>query len=114
MISKNNIRKIYPVLQQLLPLVLSLVFFTLILLNRSPNYLRLLSMSLRTAFGIITPITTLLLYIAFRIPGRAGNFAALGLTMCLFAMPLAGLWACGQTQTTVLNGIIPLYDAESY
>jgi hypothetical protein len=29
-------------------------------------------------------------------------------------MPLAGLWASGQSQSTVLSGLIPLFDAQTY
>ncbi|MFN8413060.1 MAG: hypothetical protein U0Z26_11790 [Anaerolineales bacterium] len=116
MISKNNIflDKINYILWQAICLLTSSFFFIFILLNRSPNFLRPLSMSLRTGFGIIIPITAFVVYFAFRIPGRSGEIISLSLTMSLFAFPLAGLWASGQTQSTVLSGIIPFFDAESY
>lgn len=88
--------------------------FSLILINRSPNLLRPLSLSLRTGFGLVIPAAALLVYIAFRVPGRFGWTLALTATMALFAFPLAGLWASGQTQSTVISGLIPLYDAGSY
>jgi hypothetical protein len=53
------------------------VLFALILMNRSPNFLRPLSMSLRTGFGLVIPVTAFIVYLAFRIPGRLGDFAAL-------------------------------------
>ncbi len=112
---KNEfIHKLKPVLWQLLFLGISAVLFALILMNRSPNFLRPLSMSLRTGFGLVIPVTAFIVYLAFRIPGRLGDFAALAISLSLFAMPLAGLWASGQSQSTVLSGLIPLFDAQSY
>jgi hypothetical protein len=71
-------------------------------------------MSLRTGFGLVIPVTCLILYLAFRIPGRLGDFIGMAVTLSLFAMPLAGLWASGQSQSTILSGLIPLFDADSY
>lgn len=114
MTSKQTIKYFPPILWQLICLTVSIAIFTLILLNRSPNLLRPLSMALRTGFGLVIPATAVLIYIAFRVPGRVGEFLSMAGTLSLFALPLAGLWAAGQTQTTVLSGIIPFYDAESY
>jgi hypothetical protein len=71
-------------------------------------------MALRTGFGLVIPLAALFVYLTFRIPGRMGELAAMTTVLSLFAMPLAGLWASGQTQTTVLSGLIPLYDASAY
>jgi hypothetical protein len=101
-------------LWQGLSLLISILTFSLILLNRSPNFLRPLSMSLRTGFGLVIPATALVVYLAFRLPGRVGELASLTITLSLFAMPLAGLWASGQSQSTLLSGLIPLSDAKDY
>ncbi|MBK7451177.1 MAG: hypothetical protein IPJ47_17935 [Anaerolineales bacterium] len=45
---------------------------------------------------------------------RYGELFALTATMALFALGLAGLWASGNTQSVVLNGLIPLTDAVGY
>jgi len=112
---KNKIiRQINPYLWQLLCLTISTVLFSLILINRAPNLLRPVSMALRTGFGLVIPAAALILYFAFRIPNRAGDLVGISLTLSLFAMPLAGLWASGQSQSTVLSGLIPLFDADSY
>jgi len=91
-----------------------MALFSLIVANRAPNLLRPISMSLRTGFGLVIPITGLLLYLVFRIPNRAGDLIGMAVTLSLFAMPLAGLWASGQSQSTILSGMIPLFDAGSY
>jgi hypothetical protein len=111
---RSSLRKINPTLWQILCLAVSILFFGVILLNRSPIFLRPLSMALRTGFGLVIPAAIVFVYFAFRIRGRLGELAGVTITLSLFAMPLAGLWASGQTQTTVLSGLIPLYDAESY
>lgn len=116
MISKlrTTIRAHSFLLWEYLGLAISILCFILILLNRSPNFLRPLSLALRTGFGLVIPAAAILVYVAFRIPGRMGTLSGMTLTMSLFAMPLAGLWASGQAQSTVLSGLIPLYDAELY
>jgi hypothetical protein len=103
-----------PAAASLLHLLAALTLFSLILLNRSPNLLRPIGMSLRSGFALTMLVTVVLLYITFRMPGWIGRLFALSLTMSLFAFPLAGLWASGQTQSTVLSGLIPLYDAHDY
>lgn len=91
-----------------------LLVFGLILLNRSPNLLRPLSLYTRTGFASVIPIWFLFLYISFRLSGWGGRLLSLTFTMALFAFALAGLWASGQTQSTIFNGIVPLYDASAY
>ncbi len=112
--ANDFIHKIKPLLWQILFLTISATLFSLILANRSPNLLRPVSMSLRTGFGLVIPLAALVLYLAFRIPNRFGDFVSMAVTLSLFAMPLAGLWASGQSQSTILSGLIPLFDADSY
>jgi hypothetical protein len=94
--------------------VLAVSIFAFILLNRAPNLLRPLSLHARTGFNVILLLLFLLLYISFRLRGPAGKTLSLTLTLALFALALAGLWATGQTQSTVLSGIVPLFDAADY
>jgi hypothetical protein len=110
----SPLNKIHPLLWQIICISLSAALFSAILVNRSPNFLRPLSMSLRTGFGLVIPATAIIIYLTFRIPRRIGELISMVAAVCLFAMPLAGLWASGQSQSTVLNGLIPLYDAETY
>jgi len=114
MMTNKFVQRIKPYLWQLIFLVLSAALFSLLMANRSPNLLRPISMALRTGFGLVIPITGLILYFIFRIPNRAGDLSGMTATLALFAMPLAGLWASGQSQSTILSGLIPLYDAELY
>jgi hypothetical protein len=88
--------------------------FTLILLNRSPNVLRPLSMNMRFGFTWIIPLLVVVLYISFHISGLPGRLIRLTATLSMFAMALAGVWASGQTQSTYISGLIPLYDAQIY
>lgn len=113
---KNNkfTHKISPYLWQAIFLLISIVIFSLILINRSPNFLRPMSMALRTGFGLVIPATGLILYLAFRIPNRVGDFIGMAVTLSLFAMPLAGLWASGQSQSVAISGLVPLTDASFY
>jgi hypothetical protein len=107
-------KRIHPLAWQTLCLLTSLVIFILILNNRSPIFVRPVSMALRTGFGVVIPLAALVVYGAFRIKGRIGELTAMTAILSLFAMGLAGLWASGDTQSVVLNGMIPLTDAAGY
>lgn len=115
---KKNIfifaEKIHPLLWQFICLAISILVFILLLGNLSPFLLRPISLALRTGFGVIIPLTALVMYAVYRIPGRLGDLLALTTTMSLFALGLAGLWASGNTQSVVLSGLIPLTDAAGY
>jgi hypothetical protein len=95
-------------------IVVAVSVFVLILINRSPNLLRPLSLSARTGFNFVALVLFLFLYLSFRLHGWIGRALSLILTLSLFALALAGLWATGQTQSIVLSGIVPLYDAAEY
>jgi hypothetical protein len=107
-------RKLNPYLWQGICLAISIIIFSLILVNRSPNLLRPISMSMRTGFGLVIPVTALLLYLCFRIPDRVGDLISMTAVLSIFAMPLAGLWASGQSQSVAVSGLIPLTDAANY
>ena len=84
-------KKINPLLWQIVCLGISILIFSLILLNRSPFLIRPISMALRTGFGVIIPFAALVMYLTFRIPGKWGDLIAPISTMSLFALGLAGL-----------------------
>jgi hypothetical protein len=106
--------KIHSLAWQAICLITSIVSYILIIENRSPNFLRPLSVSLRTSFGVVILVTTLVMYLAYRIPGKIGQLIGMAITLALFAMPLAGLWVSGQTQSIVISGLIPVSDATNY
>jgi hypothetical protein len=110
----SAINKIHPALWHLLCLAISAMVLSLILLNRSPNFLRPLGMALRSGFGLVIPATALVLYLVNRIPGRIGELLSMLGATSLCALALAGLWASGQTQSIVIAGLIPLSDATNY
>src|SRR5687768_11721220 len=100
--------------QETFLILLAVSVFAVILLNRSPNVLRPISLYSRTGFNVALGLFFLLLYITFRLRGPIGRLLSLTSTLALFAFALAGLWAIGQTQSIVLNGIVPLFDASGY
>jgi len=94
--------------------IVAIAVFAVILLNRSPNFLRPISLSVRTGFNLTVILLFILLYLAFRLRGWLGQFLSITLTLAIFALALAGLWATGQTQPSIFNGIVPLADAGDY
>ncbi len=103
-----------PIVGAFFYLVVAVSVFILILLNRSPNFLRAISLPLRAGLNLTVGLYFLILYLAFRLRGWSGQLLSLTLTLALFAFPLAALWAIGQSQPTVFNGIVPLFDASEY
>lgn len=99
---------------QIICLIVSILFYTFVLEYRSPSFLRQLSVSLRTSFGVVILLTTLVMYAAYRIPGKIGHLIGLATTMILFALPLAGAWVSGHTQSILISGLIPVSDATNY
>lgn len=116
MTSKNQLLStwIFAVARLTILLTLSLLLFNFILVNRAPGILRPLGMALRTGFGLVIPLTAIVLYAIYRIPGRVGKLLAFTAVTILFALGLAGLWASGGTQSILLSGLIPLSDATNY
>ncbi len=92
----------------------AILIFVFILLNRSPNFLRAISLPLRAGFNLTVVLFLVILYLTFRLRGWPGQLLSLTLTLALFAFPLASLWAIGQSQPTIFNGIVPLFDASEY
>jgi hypothetical protein len=56
----------------------------------------------------------IILYLSFRVRGWPGKLIGLTASLSLFAFALAGMWASGHTQSTVISGLIPMYDAQNY
>ena len=112
--TSSTSNRISPLPWQFLCLTASVLVFALILTNRSSLPLRAVSTALRLGFGVVIPLATLVIYGTFRIPGRTGELISLTASMSLFGLALAGLWVSGDTQSVVLNGLIPLTDAAGY
>ena len=98
----------------ILSTVIALTIFYLILINANSNILASLGFKTRTGFAEFIPVFVLSLYISFRLPNSIGRFFSITFTFIFFGLALAELWKTGQSQSTVFNGIIPLFDASSY
>ncbi len=98
----------------LIKLALLILAFGLVLLRSPSELMRSIDLSMRVGFWPVIPIAAILLYLLFRIPGRIGTLLAFGAVMVMFAMPLAGLWSSGHTQSSVISGLIQLNDARGY
>ncbi|MFZ5819941.1 MAG: hypothetical protein ACOYYJ_08565 [Chloroflexota bacterium] len=108
---KNSI---YNTIKAVLLVGFSLLVYSLILLNRFPNFLRPLSMFVRTGYTLAAPVLFVFFYIAFRLRGGLGKFFSLAFTLAVFALALAGAWAAGTTESGILSGVVPMFDSASY
>jgi hypothetical protein len=95
-------------------LLVGLVCFVLILLNALPGFFDALSIKARIGFAGFLPFYILILYGSFRLRGLLGRLLPSVFIFSLFGLALIGLWQTGQSQSMVLNGIVPLSDASEY
>ncbi|MCC7119259.1 MAG: hypothetical protein IT310_12100 [Anaerolineales bacterium] len=99
---------------QFIKLGVAALALTYVFTHATAGRLGALGLALRVDLWPIVPIGALLIYGAFRIPGRLGELLAFVFTLLLFALPLVGLWAYGGTQTSVISGLIQVNDARGY
>jgi len=95
-------------------LLVSLLTFWIITSEHSPVFLRPLSLILRTGFTLVVPSVFFVLYLAFRLRGWLGDLLSLVLTLAIFGLALAGIWASGQTESGILSGVIPMFDSTDF
>jgi len=95
-------------------LIIAILVFILILLNIFPGISRTISLKAREGYAGFIPLFILFLYISFCLPKAWGRFLSITLTFSFFGLALAGLWQTGDSQSTIFNGIVPLFDAADY
>ncbi len=103
-----------PAVFPILIVVMGMLVYTLILINRYPFPLRPISLAVQFGFTLMAPLVALGLYLAYRLPGWAGQLTSFCATLALFGLGLAGLWASGQTTSIVISGLLPWSDASNY
>ena len=101
-------------LRTLCVVLVSIAVYWVIATNRSPNFLRPLSMLLRTGYTVVIPFLFCGLYLVFRLRGWVGTLFSLSLVLAVFALALAGVWAGVRTEAWLLSGVIPMFDATNY
>jgi hypothetical protein len=106
--------KYLKILQPIASMSMALFIYIFILLNRSPGLLRPISMVIRTGYTIVFPVMLLVLYLTFRLRGWIGSLLSPSVTLAIFALGLAGLWASGLTESGILSGVVPMFDSTSY
>jgi len=94
--------------------LVSILVYSLVLINRSPNALRPMSMVVRTGYAIFVPSLYLIFVLVFRIQTQLGKFLSLTTTLVVFALALAGAWTLGVTEAGILSGVIPMFDSTTY
>ncbi|MCZ2121900.1 MAG: hypothetical protein LC108_06530 [Anaerolineales bacterium] len=109
-----SLNKIPNLLWLLINIAFAASSLTYIFTHATAGRLGALGLALRSDLWPVVPMSALLIYLAFRLPGRLGELLAFTLTLILFALPLVGLWAYGGTQTSVISGLIQVNDARGY
>lgn len=69
---------------------------------------------MRYDFSSTLAAVGLLSLLAFSWQGWAGRLLGLGIALCLFALPLSGLWTSGASEWNILTGLLPWSDASNY
>jgi hypothetical protein len=97
----------YSAISVLIPLLL----YAVILIVGVPDAV---SSTARYDLSLFLAGTVLILYLAYRIPGRIGRLVSLTLTLLLFALPLVRLWHTGASEALMVGGLLPISDANGY
>ena len=111
-------QKKHLLINQILPwfliMAIPLVSYFLILSNRSPNFLRPLSISVRYSFNIYIFLFLLLFWGCFSLKGWPGKLISLSMTVIFFGLALAGTWISGFSDSFLVSGLLPVSDAKGY
>lgn len=95
-------------------MVIAFAIFFLILHLRIPTIFRPMIIQMRYGFTIPISLLFILMTVILLKQHWANSAGAFLLIVSAFAMALAGLWASGQTEGQVINGILPDSDAAFY
>lgn len=105
---------IFKYLALLLAGIITVAGFFFILFNRFPSVFRPISVACRFGFTLVAPIILFCLVIAFRPRRWIGVVTTLIAVFLLFSLALAGLWASGKSEPSLINGLLPLFDPGHY
>lgn len=100
--------------QNLAIMVIAIAIFFLILHLRIPIIFRPMIIQMRYGFTIPIPLLFILMTVILLKQQWKNPAGAFLFILSAFAMALAGLWASGQTEGQVINGILPDSDAAFY
>ncbi len=101
-------------LQSALLVIIPLGVFAVILLAPAGSIFRPVGVAARYSFLTTLLALGLTTFAVFNLRGWAGALASASLSLAAFALCLLGLWVSGQSTSTVLGGLLPLYDASNY
>ncbi len=74
---------------------------------------RQFGLAFRYDFIPIVGSIALLAFVIFQLPDRLSRFLLFGVISTILVLPIAGLWASGQSEQYILGGIVPFSDARS-
>lgn len=95
----------------LLPLILSVI----VLKDRSASIFRQLYIQLRYGFTLSVILISSIVLVTFQIKkNQYRNLLLFTVILLFFNMSLAGVWASGKSEPTMISGLIPIVDGENY
>ncbi|RJR06175.1 hypothetical protein C4588_08105 [Candidatus Parcubacteria bacterium] len=107
--NKISIKKLLELLY-LLPL-----FFLLLVLNdRSASLFRQLYIQVRYGFSVTVIIISLSVVAIFQIRNKYRDILLFTVILFFYTFTLAGVWASGRSEPTMISGLIPIVDGENY
>lgn len=107
---KNKSAKNYFRLFYLLPLLLSYI----ILIDQSATIFRQLYIQVRYGFSITVILLSLTVFIILRMKNQYKDILLFTAILIFSSFALAGVWASGKSEPTMISGMIPIVDGENY
>ncbi|NMC46460.1 MAG: hypothetical protein GYA52_06460 [Chloroflexi bacterium] len=91
------------------------VFLSLIILNdRSASLFRQLYIQARYGFSVTVVIISLSVFAIFRMKNKYRDIFLFTVILLFYTFALAGVWASGKSEPTMISGLIPIVDGENY
>lgn len=100
--------------RQLFLILIPAAVFSMILLAPANFPTRPVAVAVRYSFLTTFFGVGLVAFLSFNIRGWMGILLSASAVLAAFSLSLLGLWISGQSTSTVLGGLLPLYDASNY
>lgn len=93
---------------------LPLIFSFIVLNERSASLFRQLYIQMRYGFSVSTVLIFFSVLIILRMKNQYRDVLLFTVILVFYSFALAGVWASGKSEPTMIGGLIPIVDGENY
>ncbi len=93
---------------------LAFLFSIIILKDRSASIFRQLYIQVRYGFSLTVLLISVVVFAILQLKSKYREVFLFIVVLIIFSLALAGMWASGKSEPTMISGLIPLGDGENY